>query len=198
MLDLTGFSKEFNGVTVLDGVDFSLAAGEVHALLGENGAGKSTLINLIVGIFPRSGGRMQLKGDSIDALTPQIARELGIAAVFQEFSLAPDLTVTENLTLAQIQVLGRNKEDSIARGMKMLDRLLHLDFGFLVNRLHPILLVRQLLFRRRTRCRLRRGFQPIIPGNARRVNSRARWSPSGERSSRRARRRRRGGCCLPG
>lgn len=101
MLDLTGFSKAFNRVTVLDNVDFSLRSGEVHALLGENGAGKSTLINLILGTFPRTAGRMAFKGREIETLNPQTAREMGIAAVFQEFSLAPELTVTENLFLGR-------------------------------------------------------------------------------------------------
>lgn len=106
MLDLTGFSKAFNRVTVLDKVDFSLRAGEVHALLGENGAGKSTLINLIIGTFARSAGRMLFKGREIETLDPQISREMGIAAVFQEFSLAPELTVTENLFLGREERVG--------------------------------------------------------------------------------------------
>ncbi len=101
MLELTGFSKAFNNVVVLDGVDFTLEPGEVHALLGENGAGKSTLINLIIGSFPRTAGRMTFKGREISGQTPQTSRDMGIAAVFQEFSLAPDLTVTENLFLGR-------------------------------------------------------------------------------------------------
>jgi ribose transport system ATP-binding protein len=101
MLEITGFSKAFGNVVVLDGVDFSLAPGEVHALLGENGAGKSTLINLIIGSFPRSAGQMRFHGRDIAALDPHTSREMGIAAVFQEFSLAPDLTVAENLFLGR-------------------------------------------------------------------------------------------------
>ena len=101
MLEITGFSKAFNNVVVLDGVDFSLEPGEVHALLGENGAGKSTLINLIIGNHARTAGRMVFKGREIAALTPLTSRELGIAAVFQEFSLAPELTVAENLFLGR-------------------------------------------------------------------------------------------------
>jgi ribose transport system ATP-binding protein len=106
MLEITGFSKAFNHVVVLDDVDFTLEPGEVHALLGENGAGKSTLINLVIGTYPRSAGRMVLKGKEIEALDPQTSRELGIAAVFQEFSLPPDLTVAESLFLGREEKLG--------------------------------------------------------------------------------------------
>jgi ribose transport system ATP-binding protein len=106
MLELTGFSKAFNQVVVLDDVDFTLEPGEVHALLGENGAGKSTLINLVIGTYPRTAGRMVLKGREIDALDPQTSRALGIAAVFQEFSLPPDLTVAESLFLGREEKLG--------------------------------------------------------------------------------------------
>jgi len=101
MLQVTGITKKFRGVVALDNVDFSLERGEVHALLGENGAGKSTLINLIAGTFPWTEGACSIDGQSISALTPQAAREFGIAAVFQEFSLVPDLTVLENLFLGR-------------------------------------------------------------------------------------------------
>ncbi len=106
MLEITGFSKAFNHVVVLDDVDFTLEPGEVHALLGENGAGKSTLINLVIGTYPRSAGRMVLRGKEIETLDPQTSRELGIAAVFQEFSLPPDLTVAESLFLGREATVG--------------------------------------------------------------------------------------------
>ncbi|RUU53161.1 ATP-binding cassette domain-containing protein, partial [Mesorhizobium sp. M2C.T.Ca.TU.009.01.2.1] len=90
MLEVTGFTKRFRGIAALDNVDFSLNEGEVHALLGENGAGKSTLINLIAGTFPWAEGVYRINGRTITSLTPQVAQEIGIAAVFQEFSLVPD------------------------------------------------------------------------------------------------------------
>jgi ribose transport system ATP-binding protein len=129
MLEITGFSKAFNSVVVLDSVDFTLLPGEVHAVLGENGAGKSTLINLILGSLPRSAGRMVFKGQTIDQLDPQTARELGISAVFQEFSLAPDLTVAENLFLGREHRMG----PFLRRGRMRADaaRLLQ-DLGFAV------------------------------------------------------------------
>lgn len=129
MLEITGFSKAFNNVTVLDGVDFSLAPGEVHALLGENGAGKSTLINLIIGTHPRTAGRMVFKEAEIGTLTPQSARELGIAAVFQEFSLAPDLTVAENLFLGREERMGPFLRKT---RMREAARSLMADLGFAV------------------------------------------------------------------
>ncbi|PSJ62646.1 sugar ABC transporter ATP-binding protein [Kumtagia ephedrae] len=103
MLEVTGFTKAFQGVVALDNVDFSLERGEVHALLGENGAGKSTLINLIAGTFPWTEGSCRIGGRPVASLTPQAARENGIAAVFQEFSLVPDLTVLDNLFLGREQ-----------------------------------------------------------------------------------------------
>lgn len=129
MLEITGFSKAFNYVVVLDDVDFSLKPGEIHALLGENGAGKSTLINLIIGTFPRTAGRMVFKGREIETLDPHTSRELGIAAVFQEFSLPPDLTVAESLFLGREERIGpflrRGRMRSAAR--QLLD-----EFGFQV------------------------------------------------------------------
>ncbi len=101
MLNAEGLTKTFGGVTALDQVDFDLRPGEIHALLGENGAGKSTLINLISGTYPRSAGTLAVDGHAVEHLTPQLARTLGIAAVFQEFSLVPELNVVQNLFLGR-------------------------------------------------------------------------------------------------
>lgn len=101
MLELTGISKRFGASQALDGVDFELRPGETHVLFGENGAGKSTLINIIAGTLKPDAGRYRLNGRDLASMTPQLARASGIAAVFQEFSLAPDLTVAENLFLGR-------------------------------------------------------------------------------------------------
>jgi len=101
MLAVHGLTKSFRGVRALIDVDLDLRAGEVHALLGENGAGKSTLIHLLVGAYPQSAGAFTVAGQTYRKMTPVLARELGIAAVFQEFSLAPDLSVAENLFLGR-------------------------------------------------------------------------------------------------
>jgi ribose transport system ATP-binding protein len=99
LLEMTGISRRFPGVLALDGVDFDLRHGEVHALFGENGAGKSTLINIIAGTFPPDTGKMRYRSEPMADLTPHQARLIGISPVFQEFSLVPDLTVEQNLFL---------------------------------------------------------------------------------------------------
>ena len=101
LLAVVGATKTFRGVVALDGVSFDLRAGEVHALLGENGAGKSTLINLIAGTYGPSAGHLVIDGARLDAVTPRTAVRHGIAAVFQEFSLAPDLSVVDNIFLGR-------------------------------------------------------------------------------------------------
>lgn len=125
MLQVSGMTKRFRGVVALDNVDFSLEKGEVHALLGENGAGKSTLINLIAGTFPWTEGACSVHGRSLSHLTPQVAREIGIAAVFQEFSLVPDLTVLENLFLGREQSRGPflKRSDMRRAATELLDEL---------------------------------------------------------------------------
>ena len=99
LLELRNVSKRFPGVCALDQIDFDLKAGEVHALFGENGAGKSTLISIIAGAIRPSDGEVIVGGKSVDLHSVRDARELGISAVFQEFSLVPTLTVAENLLL---------------------------------------------------------------------------------------------------
>jgi ribose transport system ATP-binding protein len=100
-LRLTGVVKTFPGVRALDGVDFELRPGEVHALFGENGAGKSTIINIIAGNFAPDAGRYEYEGAQVQQLTPHKARVLGISAVFQEFSLVPELSVEQNIFLGR-------------------------------------------------------------------------------------------------
>jgi ribose transport system ATP-binding protein len=101
LLELAGVSKRFPGVVALDRVDFDLRRGEVHVLFGENGAGKSTLINIISGTYPPDEGAFIYQGEAVGRLTPHAARLLGISPVFQEFSLAPELTVEQNLFLGR-------------------------------------------------------------------------------------------------
>ena len=101
LLSISGLSKEFPGVRALDGVDFELRGGEVHALFGENGAGKSTLISIIAGAQPQDRGTLRMHGEELRFSSVADARRQGISAVFQEFSLAPHLTVEQNLCLGE-------------------------------------------------------------------------------------------------
>ncbi len=99
LLETRGLTKRYPGVLALDAVDFSVRAGEVHVLFGENGAGKSTLISILAGAQLPSGGEVRFAGAPVTLGSVRDARRLGISAVFQEFSLVPTLTVTQNLFL---------------------------------------------------------------------------------------------------
>ena len=99
LLALHQLVKNYGGVRALRGVDFDLHAGEVHALLGENGAGKSTLIKTITGAHAPSDGTIAINGEIVSGLTPTSARALGIACIYQQPALFPDLTIAENLAL---------------------------------------------------------------------------------------------------
>jgi ribose transport system ATP-binding protein len=101
ILVMDGITKRFPGVVALRDVSFDLHAGEVHVLFGENGAGKSTLINVIAGTYPPDEGSMTFEGEAITHVSPQAARQRGINAVFQDFSLVPQLSVEENLFLGR-------------------------------------------------------------------------------------------------
>lgn len=97
ILELENISKQFPGVKALDGVRFESRAGEVHALLGENGAGKSTLIKVISGVHKPDTGTMKIAGQPVHFDNPRQAQLQGIATIYQELSLYPELTVAENI-----------------------------------------------------------------------------------------------------
>ena len=100
LLRLIGITKSFLAVRALKGVSFDLRPGEVHALLGENGAGKSTLIKVITGAHRPDSGTIETAGEKVDHLTPRSAHALGIAAIYQQPALFPNLSVAENIALA--------------------------------------------------------------------------------------------------
>ncbi len=102
LVELKTITKRFGGVAALKGVDFTLQAGEVHALLGENGAGKSTLMRVMGGEMARNGGEMLLDGKPVHLAGPKQAAEHGIAIIHQEMALAPDLSVAENIFLGEL------------------------------------------------------------------------------------------------
>ncbi|MFG2825345.1 sugar ABC transporter ATP-binding protein [Kitasatospora sp. NPDC048365] len=101
VLEVRGIRKEFPGVVALDGVDFRLFPGEVHALMGENGAGKSTLIKVLTGVHPADGGELVLDGRRTVIAGPLQAQQAGISTVYQEVNLCPNLSVAENIFIGR-------------------------------------------------------------------------------------------------
>jgi len=99
VIEARGIGKAFPGVVALDSVDFTVAAGEVHALMGENGAGKSTLIKILTGAIAPDGGTMTLGGEPYAPAGTAAAQAAGVWAVHQEISLLPNLSVAENMLL---------------------------------------------------------------------------------------------------
>ena len=99
MLSVRGLSKSFGGVRALEGVSLHVDRGEVLALVGENGAGKSTLIRILSGAHPADAGTLTLEGRELPHLSPERARALGIAVIYQQPALLPDLSVAENVAL---------------------------------------------------------------------------------------------------
>jgi ribose transport system ATP-binding protein len=99
VLQMRGIRKVFPGVVALDGIDFDLFAGEVHVLLGENGAGKSTLMKILSGAYTKDAGEILVGREPVSIGSPRDAHALGIATIYQELSLVPQLTVAENILL---------------------------------------------------------------------------------------------------
>ena len=128
LLRLRGIYKDFPGTRALDGVDLDLAAGEIHALVGENGAGKSTLMNILGGIYPDFQGEMALDGNPIHPRSPRDADRLGLRIIHQELTLVPPMTVAQNIVLGQEPcgvVCGVNREQIRRRAEHILA-----DLGF--------------------------------------------------------------------
>jgi len=99
VLQLDAVHKFFGPNHALRGVDLAIAPGEVHGLLGKNGAGKSVLIKVIAGVISPDSGEVRVRGEAVDLGSPKIAREAGVAVVYQELSLVPTMTIAENLQL---------------------------------------------------------------------------------------------------
>jgi rhamnose transport system ATP-binding protein len=97
ILGMRNIFKNYEGVRALNDVHLNLRRGEVHALVGENGAGKSTLVKIIMGVIHPDSGNIEVEDEHVKINNPQIAQGLGIAAIFQEASLFPDLSVAENI-----------------------------------------------------------------------------------------------------
>jgi ribose transport system ATP-binding protein len=135
---LRGISKEFPGVKAVNGVDLEILPGEVHALAGENGAGKSTLMKILSQVERPTEGEVEISGEKVVFRGPGYAQSLGVAMVYQEFALAPHLSVAENLFLGREPTragfVNRRKEKEKTR--ELLGRVgLEIDPGRLVSSL---------------------------------------------------------------
>lgn len=117
--------KSFPGVRALQGVDFTLRAGEVHALMGENGAGKSTLIKVLTGVsgYVKDEGTISLEGKAVSIRSPQDAQKVGISTVYQEITLCPNLSVAENMYIGRTQSVYQNWKKMNADTEKILQSL---------------------------------------------------------------------------
>jgi rhamnose transport system ATP-binding protein len=109
LLSATNVDKSYAGVHALRNASLEVRAGEVHALIGENGAGKSTLIKIITGAVDPDTGVLRLNGARITQNSPRLAKQLGIAAIYQQPALFPELSVSENIAigLEEVSILGR-------------------------------------------------------------------------------------------
>lgn len=103
LLEVKGVSKSFPGVKALQNVDFKVNAGEVVALIGANGAGKSTLLKIVTGVYKRDEGDVILYGQQVNFSSPSEGKENGIACIYQELAIVPNLNVCENIFLSQIK-----------------------------------------------------------------------------------------------
>ncbi|MBQ6104997.1 MAG: sugar ABC transporter ATP-binding protein [Lachnospiraceae bacterium] len=123
LLTMRGIDKRFPGVHALNGVDFSLRRGEIHALMGENGAGKSTLIKVLTGVYQMDGGEIRLDGESIVIRSPEDAQNKGISTVYQEITLCPNLTVSENMFIGRKSGIVIRHKDREKRADEILQKL---------------------------------------------------------------------------
>jgi len=101
-LEMRNISKHFGNINALDDISLKVKMGEIHALVGENGAGKSTLIKILSGAYIRDTGEIYIKNAKVEISHPLDAKRLGIAVIYQEFMLAPDLTVAENIYIDRL------------------------------------------------------------------------------------------------
>src|SRR5215211_7695480 len=101
LLKAENVTKSYAGVHALRSASFKLRAGEIHALIGENGAGKSTFIKVITGAVANDGGTIEIGGEKLLENSPSIAKSFGVAAIYQQPALFPELTVAENIAIGQ-------------------------------------------------------------------------------------------------
>ncbi len=123
VLQMRNIHKSFPGVRALQGVDFTLRKGEVHALMGENGAGKSTLIKVLTGVYSKDEGKVSIDGNEVAIHSPQEAQKNGISTVYQEITLCPNLSVAENMYIGRSESICQNWKKMNADADKILQSL---------------------------------------------------------------------------
>lgn len=123
LLKMRNIHKSFPGVHALQGVDFTLREGEIHALMGENGAGKSTLIKVLTGVYVKDEGDISLNDKAVTIRSPQEAQKLGISTVYQEITLCPNLSVAENMYIGRGEGVCQNWKKMNADADKILQSL---------------------------------------------------------------------------
>ena len=126
LLTTRNIAKSYGPVMALASVDLTVMPGEIHALLGANGAGKSTLVKILSGVFPPDSGTIEVSGTPVDLPRPEAAMAAGLATVFQDPALIPDLTVSQNLRLTDLD------EDAVRDWLDRMD-LAGLDFDLLIK-----------------------------------------------------------------
>lgn len=140
LIEIIQITKKFPGVTALDNVSFSIAYGEVHALLGENGAGKSTLIKLLTGVFPPDSGEIRINDKKVIITNPHHALQLGISAIYQDPILVSSLNVEDNILLGREPRRGwfiKRAELNRQASNVLMDLGLNIDPGQRVSSLSP-------------------------------------------------------------
>jgi len=130
-VEMNNITKHFGGVKALTDVTFKIKKGEIHALIGENGAGKSTLMKILSGAYQKDAGQILIDGKEAKITSPKDAKDLGIAVIYQEFMLAPDLTVAENIYIDKMvdsgmiinwkKLKSKAKEQLVKLGFKDID-----------------------------------------------------------------------------
>lgn len=138
-VEMKGIYKKFGGVLALEGVNFSVMPGEIHALMGENGAGKSTLIKILAGACSKDEGEVCIQGNTVKINNPKDGMEQGVSVIYQEFALVNDLTVAENIFIDQLHEKGKliNWKELRQKAKKVLH-----DLGF--DEINPMAIVESL------------------------------------------------------
>lgn len=131
-LKLENITKTFPGVKALDDVSLEIKRGKVHALMGENGAGKSTLMKVLSGVYQKDGGQITVNGTPVEIHSPVDSVNLGIAVIYQELAMVPELPITQNIFIGK-ELMGRSKvfldlQKMSARATELLGR-----FGLHIN-----------------------------------------------------------------